>query len=85
MKIVNNNYYSDIYLFFKFYSCITSRSYSVLSLSALSTPTPLDDLEGCSEYFWEGEESEESDKSDESNDEDDRKSGENDEGEEGDD
>jgi hypothetical protein len=30
----------------------------VLSLSTLSTPTPLDDLEECDEHPWEDEEDE---------------------------
>jgi hypothetical protein len=30
----------------------TSHSYKILSLSTISTPTPLDDLKECNEYLW---------------------------------
>jgi hypothetical protein len=33
-------------------SWVTSYSYKILSLSTVSTPTPLDDLKDCNEYPW---------------------------------
>jgi hypothetical protein len=38
----------------------TFRSYKILSLSTISTPSPLDDLKECNEYPWKTEDDEES-------------------------
>jgi hypothetical protein len=38
---------------------LTSYSYKTLSLSTISTQTPLDDLEDCSEQPWKTDDDEE--------------------------
>jgi hypothetical protein len=43
---------------------LISRSYKILSLSTISTPTPLDDFKEYNEHPWETEDGEESEKDD---------------------
>jgi hypothetical protein len=44
-KIINNNYYFNICFYFSWVSSSrTCRSYKILSLSTISTPTPHDDI-----------------------------------------
>jgi hypothetical protein len=43
---------------------LISRSYKILFLSTISTPTPLDDLKEFKEYLWKSEDDEESEEVD---------------------
>jgi hypothetical protein len=75
--MINNNYYfNNYFILFQVCGFITCRIYKILSLSRISTPTPLDDLNEYSEHPWKTEDDEEDE--DDEKDEDDEEDEEND-------